>query len=180
LGRNAGQGGIDLTISDMSSIALAIAGVGSLLYISRQVNVARQQAKGQFLLTLDGYFEKLNEITARLLNEEDYKPVGRGWGEIWQLMSLYERINIMVEDKIIDIAIVDRLYGFRLLAIVANDAIFQRVQSMGAEWQDFIDLCHAVAKHRRRKNPSPNDAVFFERVQSLDKQLRAPGNPWKF
>jgi len=169
-----------LTISDMASIALAFAGVGSLLYISRQVNVARQQTKGQFLLALDGHFEKLNEITARLLNEEDYKPVGKGWGEIWQLMSVYERINIMVEDKIIDIAIVDRLYGFRLLAIVANDEIFRRVQSMGAEWQDFIDLCHAVARHRRRKNLSPNNAKFFERVQSLDKQSRTSENPWRF
>ena len=169
-----------MTISDMASIALAVAGVGSLLYISRQVKVAHRQTKGQFLLALDAQFEKLNETTALLLNKEDYKPVGKEWGEIWMLMSVYERINIMVEDRIIDIAIVDRLYGFRLLAIVANDEIFRRVQSMGAEWQDFIDLCNAVAKHRKRKNSAQNDARFLERVQSLDKQARASGNPWKF
>ena len=169
-----------MMINDMASIALAIAGVGSLLYISRQVKVARQQTKGQFLLALDAQFEKLNELTARLLNEEDYKPVNRAWGEVWMLMSVYERINIMVEDGILDIAIVDRLYGFRLLAIIANDEIFRRVQSMGAEWQDFIDLCRRVGSYRRRKNNSKSDSVFFERVLNLDKQARIEGNPWRF
>jgi hypothetical protein len=169
-----------VTISDMASIALAIAGVGSLLYISRQVNVARQQTKGQFLLALDEQFEKATEITIRLLNEPGFKPVGVAWGEVWKVMSIYERINIMVEDKIIDIGIVDRLYGFRLMAIIANDDIYQRVQAMGAEWQDFIDLCRAVVRHRRRKKPAPTDALFFERVRSLDKELRASENPWRF
>jgi len=41
-----------------------------------------------------------------------FKPEGLEWGKIWRFMSIFERINIMVEDRILDIALVDRLYGF--------------------------------------------------------------------
>lgn len=116
-----------MSITDIASIALAISAIASLLYISRQVNMARHQAKGQFLLGLDEQFAKSAEITVRLMNDPDFKPEGLEWGEVWLVMSVYERMNIMIEDKILDIGLADRLYGFRLNAIIANDAIYERV-----------------------------------------------------
>ena len=65
-------------------------------------------------------------------------------------MNTYERMNIMVEDKILDIDMVGRVYGFRVVALVQNDAIYQRIQEIGAEWHDFIDLCKKLAKHYSR------------------------------
>jgi hypothetical protein len=169
-----------MTLTDIGTIILAIATTASLLYISRQVSVTRKQTKGEFLLALDAQFEKSNDITARLINEQDFKPVGSDWPEVWRLMSVFERINIMVEDKILDIGIVDRLYGFRLAAIIANDDIFQRIQSMGSEWQDFIDLCYTIADHRQRKGASSRDAAFMERVHNLNKESSSLKNPWRF
>ena len=52
-----------MTVGDIASLIIALGTIGSLIYISRQVNVARKQAKGQFLLALDGQFEKFNDIT---------------------------------------------------------------------------------------------------------------------
>jgi len=112
-----------MTIGDMATVLMALATTGSLVYISRQVSFARQQAKGQFLLALDGQFEKSNPITVRLMNEQPFIPVGDDWGEIFRLMSVFERINIMVDDHILDVSLVDRLHGFRLMSLIANDAV---------------------------------------------------------
>src|SRR5262249_12732719 len=118
-----------MTIGDIASLIVALATTGSLLYISRQVNVTRQQTKGQFLLALDGQFEKSNGITLRLVNEQGFHPVGNDWPLVWALMSVFERINIMVEDKILDVGLVDRLYGFRLVFLILNDDIYHRVEA---------------------------------------------------
>jgi hypothetical protein len=169
-----------MTLTDIGTMILAIATTASLLYISRQVRVTRQQARGQFLLALDAQFERVNAITVRLINETEFKPAGDDWYDIWRLMSVFERINIMVEDKILDIPIVDRLHGFRLLSILANDDIFHRVQAMGSEWQDFIDLCYAIADHRQRNGVAERDKVFIERVHQLSKEINPAKNPWRF
>ena len=170
-----------MTISDFSSVIVAVATVGTLLYISRQVTVTRQQTRGQFLLALDQQFEKSNAITMRLVTEPLFMPVGTEWYEIYQLMSVFERISIMVDDKILDIGLVDRLYGFRLLRLIANDAIYQRLMASGAEWQDFIDLCYAIADHQAHNpNGAPSKASFIDRVHKLSKQPRAGKSPWEF
>lgn len=117
-----------MTIESIATISYSFAGVISLLYISRQVAIARNQAKGQFLLTLDDRLDKSTEITLRLFNDKNFEPVGEEWGEIWLLMNTYERMNIMVEDKIMDIDMVERVYGFRVVALIQNDAIYRRIQ----------------------------------------------------
>ncbi len=169
-----------MTIGDIASLIVALATTGSLIYISRQVSVSRLQAKGQFLLALDAQFEKFNNITVRLVNEQAFIPVGGDWPEIFGLMSVFERINIMVEDNILDIGLVDRLHGFRLLRIIANDTIYQRLGATGAEWQDFIDLCYAIADYRQKKAPNASDTAFIERVHKLNKETRSIKNPFQF
>ena len=168
-----------MTIGDIANMIIALATTGSLIYIARQSNVVRLQAKGQFLLALDGQFEKYNEMTMRLVTEKDFIPQGVEWIQIWGVMSVFERINIMVEDKILDVAMVDRLHGFRLFLIIANDAVFKRLQGAGSEWQDFIDLCYAVAEHRRAADMTPAEKSFYLRVQQLTKTTRST-NPFGF
>ena len=169
-----------MTITDFATILVALATMGSMLYIARQVKMTRQQTKGQFLLALDEQFEKSNAITVRLVNEAGFKPVETDWFEVWRLMSVFERINIMVEDNILDVAIVDRLHGFRLLYLIANDPIYERLAATGADWQDFIDLCYAVADHRRKSSTDARDAAFVERVYKLSKKTRKMTNPFSY
>ena len=169
-----------MTISDVASVILAVTTVFSLLYISRQVNVTRQQTKGQFLLALDDLLAKSRPIMQRLMTEPNLQPEGLEWPRVWALMSVFERINIMVDDKILDIGIIDRLHGFILSGLIANDAIYHRLLSTGAEWQDFIDLCQNLAAHRRRKGIGRHHSQFLERVQALDKEARNLKDPWKF
>ena len=168
-----------MTIGDFASLMMAFGTLGSLVYIARQVRVNRQQAKGQFLLALDAQFEKFNDITVRVLNEPGYVPASSDWRDIWGLMSVFERINIMVEDGILDIGLVDRLHGFRVVGIVANDTIYQRIKAAGADWQDFIDLCYAIAEYRRKRTDAA-DKAFIERVYKLDKHTQRIRDPIHF
>ena len=160
-----------MTVNDLTSMIVAFATVGSLLYISRQVNVTRQQTKGQFLLALDAQFEKSMGIMPRLL-DPTFVPVDSEWIDIWRFMGVFERISVMVDDKILDAALVDRLYGPPLMTLIANDVIYQRLAASGAEWQDFIDLCYAIADRRQQsaKIVSRN-AQFVERVHKLNKNV---------
>ena len=83
--------------------------------IPLMIRVGYRQDKGQFLLALDEQFERVNTITVRLSREPQFAPNGDEWVEVWRLMSVFERINVMVEDGILDVALVDRLYGVRLV-----------------------------------------------------------------
>ena len=169
-----------ITLTDIATVILAIATTVSLIYIGRQVRVTRQQTKGEFLLALDAQIEKARPIAIRLLNEQGFKPVGDDWPQIWALMGIYERISIMLDDQILDIRIIDRLYGFALRALIANDAVYERLKLTGAEWQDFIDLCYALADYRQRKGNDPHDKAFIERVHKLSKEARSLKNPFRF
>ena len=69
-----------MTLESIATISYSFAGVVGLLYISRQVAIARDQAKGQFLLSLDDRLEKSMEVTSRLFNDQNFTPVGKEWG----------------------------------------------------------------------------------------------------
>ena len=139
--------------ADIASVILAVATTVSLLYVARQVNVARRQTRGQFLLALDDLFTRSRPVLQKLIAEPQFVPVGKEWP--------------------------DRLHGFMPLRLMANDAIYQRLLSTGAEWRDFIDLCRLVAKHRRTKTVGPRHAVFLQRVDTLDKDAEMD-DPWQF
>jgi hypothetical protein len=51
-----------------------------------------------------------------------------------------------------DLALVERVYGFRVVALIKNDAIYERILEMGAEWRDFIGLCKKLAKYYSDNN----------------------------
>jgi hypothetical protein len=159
-----------LTIGDIATMLYAFLTLLSLIYVARQVSLTRQQTKGQFLLALDDQFEKTNPISLRLLEEPDFTPKDNEWIEVWRLMSVFERINVMVEDNILTVDLVDRLHGFRLVKLIENDAIYARVQAAGADWLDFIDLCYTVADYRMRVRANERDRAFSERVHQLNKQ----------
>ena len=164
-----------------ATLILAIATMISVVYIARQFHLTREQAKGTFLLALDEQFEATNLMARRILSEPNFTPNGDEWIGVWQMMSVFERMSIMVDDGILDVALVDRLHGFRLLILIGNDAVYQRLQSTGGEWRDFIHMCYLIADHRERL-PDINDAdrAFIARVRALNKHARRMSNPFAF
>jgi hypothetical protein len=168
----------NISIGDIATVLYAMMTLASLIYVARQITTTRQQTRGQFLLALDDQFEKTNPISMRLLEEPQFIPHDTEWIDVWRLMSVFERINIMVEDKMLGIDLVYRLHGFRLLKVIENDAIFARVQAAGADWQDFIDICYKVADYRMRTDATGRDRAFIERVHRLNKDTSASDDPF--
>src|SRR5579871_1234156 len=163
----------------IATLILAIATMISVVYIARQFNLTREQAKGTFLLALDEQFEATNVMTRHLVNEPNFTPNSDEWIQIWQLMSVFERVSVMVDDKILDVALVDRLHGFRLQLIIGNDAVYQRLLPTGGEWRDFVHICYMIADHREHLSDiNDADRAFIARVRRLDKHARRVGNPF--
>ena len=53
-------------------------------------------------------------------------------------MGLFERVKVLVDDKIIDIDTVDRLYGYRVDNIVNNETI--RQAKLEREKDSYLDF----------------------------------------
>jgi hypothetical protein len=168
----------EMSIADLSALILAITTTISLIYIARQLAVTRRQTKGEFLLALDEQFEKVRDILVKVVGEPQFEPEGKDWPRVWALMSVFERISIMVEDGIIEVGIVDRLYGYVMLRLIGNDPVFERLKATGADWQDFVALCFRLAR-RRAQSKHPHDQSFADRVHQLSKETRT-ANPFSF
>ncbi len=97
---------------------------------SKQLKQQSQTTRGQFLLALHERFREHESIHLRLRNaESDYKwwrgpePSGDEWAEVEAYMGLFERVWMLVKGKSIDINVIERLYGYRVVNIVINDKI---------------------------------------------------------
>lgn len=168
-----------MTAADFGSIALAFITAISLIYVSRQVNATRLQAKGEFIQALDRQFRDYNRIGIDIIrNRQHFAPKSDDWREIIGYMGVFERMNIMVEDKILDIALVDRLYGSRPILLLSSDEVYQMVSESGAEWRDFIHLCRRIADHRRQVHVADYDQPFIERASKLTTDTIVDGDLW--
>jgi len=141
-------------MEDIAAIATAVGiiltGVG-LIFTGMQVRDARRIAQGEFLLRLDELFRTHHAVHVRLRPGGEWTGSEKGpqspaeWAEVEAYMGLFERINLLIERKIVDKEIIDRLYGYRIRNIVANDAIRQaKLVSARASWRDFVNLCELL------------------------------------
>jgi hypothetical protein len=160
-----------MTIGDTANIVMAIATVVSVFYIARQISDTRKQAKGQFLLHLDERMESYKDVHRRLVeapqsfNPETDKDVK--WQDVWSYVGFFERIYVMVDDEILNISLVDRLYGYRIYRIILNDAIYDEIAKYYMNWQDFICICKALIAYKQQTSMDGIDIYFKERVDSL-------------
>jgi hypothetical protein len=139
-------------------MGLVLTAIG-LIYTGYQKRGSKKVARGEFFLHLDEMFQQHNETHTHL------RP-GGAWGdrktcpasvEEWvaveRYMGLFERINILVEDKIIDIDTVDRLYGYRVINVSENKIIRQvKLEQQAKDWQDFINLRNRILKIREDRS----------------------------
>lgn len=160
-----------MSISDFANVAMALATIVSLIYIARQVSDTRKHTRGQFLLEIDDRLRIYNHIHKRLVTEDPSLDPDTDdtiqWPEVWQYMGFFERISIMLDDKVLDVSLVYRLYGYRVYRIIFNDALFAELEHGAEAWKDFIRLCHAIASYRKAQGVDQIDQDFIERVNQL-------------
>lgn len=147
--------------------AIATAFVAYLTY--KVADATKGAVAGDFLLRLDKALRQHQDVHTRLRPGGDWSRVGPGgeWRKevsgpefpkdgpaIESYMGLFERIRLLVEEGVIDIGTVDRLYGYRLSNIVSNPIIFQKkLVELADGWTDFIKLWGELAGYRKKSRP---------------------------
>ena len=143
------------TLAVVTSFATAVgalAAVAGILYAAIQLRASRKLAKGQFLLRLDERFDKHDDVNRKLRPSGVWAKPDAGpssdseWATVDGYMGLFERINVLVRDGIMDMETVNKLYGYRVRNIAANFRIRQaKLEIERHMWHDFIELERRLA-----------------------------------
>jgi len=144
-------------------LAVAV-GVFALWYASKQVKLGREQRRdasssglGQFLLQLDDAMQRHQAAHLKLrpggewYNSTD-RPADNEMAEAIAYMGLFERVNIMIDLKLLPASVVNRLYGYRVGNIWANDRLMcEKLVKLSGQWQDFLNLVKSMEKERNEE-----------------------------
>ena len=146
----------------------------ALLFAARQLRGERRATEGQrqiaqaqFLLALDDAFRQ-HEATHRKFRPATGTPTStvglwhgrnaRGpttpeeWADVEAYMGLFERVNVMIDQRLLDVAVIQRLRGYRVTNILTNPFVMkEKLTKRADDWDDFIALA-------KRLNRWPNDA----------------------
>jgi hypothetical protein len=134
-----------MTLTDIiTALGAILTGVG-LIYAGIQIKLSRKTTRSQFLLQLYQLMEQHNEVHARLtgLGWSDGKTgpdTVEEWIKVGRALGLFEYINILVKDGLIEIDTVDKLYSYRLFHLVNNEIIRNRHFNAHSGWDGVIEL----------------------------------------
>lgn len=159
----------------ISGLGAALTGIG-LIYAGLQLRLARKIAKAQFILHFDNLFLEHLPVAKNLRGKWRIDG-GPGtldeWIAVEAYMGLFERIQIMIEDGVIDLKVFDQLYGYRLFYIVENTIIREhKLVQRKDQWVRFIKLWRSLAsleKPNEDLNEKPNEKL--NEKPKIDRQL---------
>jgi hypothetical protein len=140
----------------IATAVAAVAAMAALIYARGQINAAQKQlqhsraiAHGDFLLRLDEAFQRHAKVHMLLQPEFDWGNNKNGptspedWFLVTSYMGLFERVNFLIQSEIENLAIIDKLYGYRVYNIVANNVIRRAKledKEIARYWEGFIQL----------------------------------------
>lgn len=126
---------------------------------NRQLAEARSIAQAQLLLAFDSRLMEFDNVHASLRDneawdEEDEEskklPDGIEWVQLDSYLGVFERMNKMVDDGLMQLDLVDAFYSYRLENIVTSNRIRQAKFSDAPDsdsredWTGFISLCEKL------------------------------------
>ena len=135
----------NITLTDaVTSIGVLLTGIG-LIYTGVQLKLSRRIARNDFLLQLYRMMDQHNELHARLTGtgwpDRRSGPESTAeWLEVGRALGLFEYIGVLVQDRLLAIELVDRLFAYRLYHLSVHPAIKQQFLSEGRGWDAVVDL----------------------------------------
>lgn len=125
-----------------------VGGVVSLLIsyfiASREIAANRKIAQAQLLLQVDEMMQQYQavNIALRLGTWEEIEIPDDMWPLIDGYLGLFERLNVLIDTKLVERDIAERFYQYRLANIVQNEQILEKVTDAEKDsWRDFRDVC---------------------------------------
>jgi hypothetical protein len=166
---------ISTNVLAMATAILGIVTVGAVaaailagMYADNQLAALKDQsetsikiARGEFLLHIDEMLLRYHRgIYLRLYpGDPSLLAFPRDYPAMVMYMGLFERIKRLCDDRILDIGLINKLYGYRIDDIIANPTVYQElVRDMCYGWVDFISLWVELEKWRHP------DQRFSERM----------------
>jgi hypothetical protein len=136
----------------LTAIGAMLTGIG-LIYTGIQVKLSRKTTRSQFLIQLFQLMEQHNEIHGRLTGLG--WPDGRKgpdtvqeWLQVGRLLGLFEYIQILVQDGLLDLNTVDELYSYRLFHLWNNEIIRQRHFADDRTWTGVVKLLDELKQRK--------------------------------
>lgn len=128
------------TVGDIGAAALPLVTGFGLLFVWQQIRAARHVARSQFLLDLDRRLRDHVGV-AFDVRSPSWTPKDDAEGfELARYMGLIERMAILVDDGIVDLSTVRKLYGWRMRWLIANQCVRQDLADRREGWRTFIEL----------------------------------------
>ncbi len=118
-----------------------------LFYNARQLRLARKVARAEFFFNLDPVFREHAAVEAKLRGEwQGSGPTSlEEWLAVEEYMGLYERIQVMVDDGIVDLDSFHKIYGYKLFYLVNNKMIHShKLVARASHWVLFIKLWRSL------------------------------------
>jgi hypothetical protein len=136
---------IKFSITDGIAAFGALLTGAALIYTGIQVRLARKSSRSQFLLQLYQMMDQHNDVHAQLTrtgwsNGKNGPNTPDEWIKVGRVLGLFEYIQILVEDGLIDIDTVDRLYSYRLFHLINNEVIRKTHFETSTNWSGIIKL----------------------------------------
>lgn len=149
----------------------SVAAVVGIVFVWLQVRASRRVAQGEFILRLGELLNRY-EATSRALVQKQWKPDDDGISlvDMVRYMEVFDQMKILIDYKMIEPAIFQRLFGYRLYFVVMNDYLYQTQLVENAQWwPDTIALSKLTAKYpiADSGNSFFNWSAFRERVSRL-------------
>jgi len=136
----------------LTAVGAMLTGVG-LIYTGIQVKLSRKTTRSQFLIQLYQLMEQHNEVHARLTGLG--WPDGREgpnsvqeWLQVGRVLGLFEYIQILVQDGLLDLDTVDELYSYRLFHLWRNELIRQKHFADDKNWKGVVKLLNELKDRR--------------------------------
>jgi hypothetical protein len=139
-----------------------------------QLSIGRRIALSDTLFRLDDVFQQYQDVREKLAVGGDWHRGAKGPNypqdlpEVNRYIGLFERVQVLLEKDLIDIDTVDNWYGDRLINIVINPIIKDRLVKHKRGWSDFIKLWKALVKQREQvsKRWLPPEALLPNELKS--------------
>lgn len=147
-----------VVLASVTGVAGVVIGLGGLIvaiggfyYAGSQLRLSKLTAQATFLLHLDEHLRQYDNVHRKLDSEDGprWNPSEDDWPAIEAYMGVFERMQFLVERRVLNIQTVDRLYSYRIINIVRNDRIRSEKLCKKAEfWPDFYELWHSLQGER--------------------------------
>lgn len=112
------------TLAIISQIASSVVTVFGVLFIAWQVSDTRRFTKSQLLNDLEKDSKDYRNTYLILTNSwkptNEVTPTEEILHEFFECLGFFERVKILIDNKVIDWPTVDRLFGYRFFLLVNN------------------------------------------------------------